>query len=709
MRMRGGSAAAWGAVARVRPWVAVLAMGAGPAAAQSADPAGTLDDVVVSASRSAQRAFDAPAAVQSVDGESVRAAGPGFDPSEALARVPGLVVQDRQNLAQDPQVSIRGFGARSTFGVRGLRLIVDGIPATMPDGQGQLSTVPLTAIDRIEVLRGPLAQLYGNAAGGVVQVFTREGESPPRAGGEFFAGSFGTLRGALSGSTRADGFAGRVDATTFRTDGWRAWSEATRRQLDARLDWTLPTGTRVGVVAGAFDQPLARDPGGLTRAQLDADPRQASPASVAQQAAKTVSQQQLGLRVEHAIDADRRFAVRLYGGQRDLDQALAVPLAAQIAPTSSGGWVGLDRDYAGLGLQWSQRTRLGSTLLEWTAGLDVDAMRERRRGWINSGGVRGDLKRDEDNRVSSTDAYVQAAWRLAESWSVIAGARTSRVRFTTEDRYVRTGNPDDSGQADYSATNPVAGVVWHASDTLNVYANLGRGFETPTFAELAYRPVGSGLNFGLAAARSRHAELGAKWQTPTGGRLDLAVFDVRTEDEIVVASNTGGRAVFRNAGRTQRRGLELAWTERIGREWRMQLALTALDATFLDASGRGPTAIAAGNALPGAPPRRAFAELAWQPSADRGPFAAAALVHGGRVYVDDANTDSAAAWTVVHLRAGLRQRMGRWRFSQVLHVENAGGRNYVGSVIVNESNQRYFESAPTRTWAFGVTAAYVFD
>lgn len=709
MRVRGRSAASGWTVARVRRWVVVLSMGAAPAVAQPADPGGSLEEVVVSASRSAQRAFDAPAAVQSVGADAVRDAGPGFDPSEALARVPGLVVQDRQNLAQDPQVSIRGFGSRATFGVRGLRLIVDGIPATMPDGQGQLSTVPLTAIDRIEVLRGPLAQLYGNAAGGVVQVFTREGESPPRAGGEFFAGSYGTLRGALSGSARSDGFAGRVDATTFRTDGWRAHSEATRRQLDARLDWSLPTGTRVGLVAGAFEQPLARDPGGLTRAQLDSDPRQASPQSVAQQAAKTVSQQQLGLRVEHAIDADRRLAVRLYGGRRDLDQALAVPLGPQLAPTSSGGYVGLDRDYAGVGLQWSQRTRLGSTLLEWTAGLDVDAMRERRRGWVNDRGVRGDLKRDEDNRVSSTDAYVQAAWRLGDAWSVVAGARTSRVRFETEDRYVRPGNPDDSGRSDYSATNPVAGVVWHASETLNVYANLGRGFETPTFAELAYRPVGSGLNFGLAAARSRHAELGAKWQTPGGGRLDIAVFDVQTEDEIVVASNTGGRAVFRNAGRTQRRGVELAWTERIGRAWRTHIALTALDATFLDASGSGASAIAPGNVLPGAPPRRAFAELAWQPSADRGPFAAAAVVHGGRVYVDDANSDSAAPWTVVHLRAGLRQRVGRWRFSQALHVENAGSRRYVGSVIVNESNQRFFESAPTRAWAFGVTAAYVFD
>jgi iron complex outermembrane receptor protein len=671
-------------------------------------PAAELEDVVVSASRTLQRTFDAPAAIQSVDGEQVRAAGPGIGLSESMSRVPGLVVLDRQNHAQDLQVSIRGFGARSSFGIRGLRVIVDGIPATMPDGQGQLSTVVLPAIERIEVLRGPLAQLYGNAAGGVLQVFTREGASPASLGAELYGGSWGTVRGGLSGSARSGVFAGRIDATTFETDGWRAHSEATRRQQDARLSWDAPTGTRVGLVANAFTL-RALDPGGLTRAQLEADPRQAAPAALAQDARKSVVQQQAGLTVEHRVDADTRLSARLYGGRRELDNALSVPLSAQLAPTSSGGIVELDRRYSGLGLQWSQRLRLGGAVLEAVAGVDLDAMSELRRGYLNDAGVRGALKRDETDRVSNRDWYAQLAWHVDPEWTATLGVRSSRVRFDTDDRFVAPGNPDDSGRVDDDAVSPVAGLAWHASETLNVYANLGRGFETPTLAELAYRPGASGLNDSLNAARSRHAELGAKWRPISGGRLDLAVFDIRTDDEIVVASNVGGRSTFRNGGRTQRRGIELAWAQQLAPAWRAQVALSVLEARFVDGFGSGASSVAPGNRLPGTPGRRAFAELAWQPAPAQGPFAAAALVHSGRLLVDDANTDASAAWTVLNLRVGWRQRLGRWRLSQVVHVENATDRAYVGSVIVNEANRRWFEPSPGRSWYAGVSAAYVFD
>jgi iron complex outermembrane receptor protein len=690
---------------RFAPFFALLSLCAIPTATRAADAG--LDDVVVSASRTAQRAFDAPASIQAVDGATLRASGPGLGLAESMARVPGLVVLDRQNQAQDLQLSIRGFGARSTFGIRGVRLIVDGIPATMPDGQGQLSTVVLPAIERVEVLRGPLAQLYGNAAGGVLQVFTREGASPASLGAELYGGSWGTVRGGVSGSARSGEFAGRVDATTFEADGWRAHSSATRRQQDARLTWEAPTGTRVGLVANAFEL-FALDPGGLTRAQVAADPRQAAPSAVAQDARKSVTQQQAGLTVDHRVDADMRLSARIYGGRRDLDNALSVPLSAQQPATSSGGIVELDRRYSGLGLQWSQRLRLGGAALEFVAGVDLDTLTEDRRGYINAAGVRGALKRDEKNNVSNRDWYAQLAWNIDPSWTATLGVRSSRVRFETSDRFIVPGNPNDSGSADYDATNPVAGLAWHASETLNVYANLGRGFETPTFAELAYRPGGTGLNFGLNAARSRHAEIGAKWQPTPDGRLDLAVFDIRTDDEIVVATNVGGRSTFRNGGRTQRRGVELAWVQRLAPAWRAQLALTALEATFVDGFGSGASAVAAGNRLPGAPLRRGFAELAWQPSPVQGPFAAAAVVHGGRLYVDDANTDSTAAWTVLNLRAGLRQQFGPWRFSQAVYLENATDRSYIGSVIVNESTQRFFESSPGRSWYAGVSASYVF-
>ena len=679
-----------------------------PSAPQPSAPGAALEEVVVSATRAEQRAFDAPAAIQSIGRDAIRAAGPGLHLSEPLARIPGVVALDRQNWAQDPQLSIRGFGARSTFGIRGVRLLVDGIPATMPDGQGQASSIDLAAAERIEALRGPLAQLHGNAAGGVVQVFSRRGRAPGEAGAEVGFGSFGTRRHALSASGAPGGVSAALDASWLQTDGWRAWSAAERRLAGAVLETTGAGGTRATLVAHDFDQPRALDPGGLTRAQLEADPRQASPAALAQRARKTVSQRQLGLVLEHPVDADRTVSARVYAGERDLFQALSVPLAAQQAPTSAGGIVELDRGFGGVGLQWTQRARLGGGLLRATLGLEAERMAERRRGFVNDAGVPGALRRDEDGTVTSTDAYGQLAWTSgAFTWT--GGVRASRVAFRVDDAFVAPGNPDDSGGTRYRATNPVGGVTWHASERLNLYANLGRGFETPTFAELAYRADGgSGPNLALRAARSTHAELGAKWRPGPDRAIDVALFEARTDDEIVVASNLGGRSTFRNAGRTVRRGVELAWSARLAPAWRAQVAATVVSAAFVDAFGAGADAVAAGNRVPGVPSRRAWAGLDWTPDPVRGPFAGLEVLHTGPIAVDDRNSDATEAWTVASVRGGWRHVAGPWRLAAWVRVDNATDVRHVGSVIVNEGQRRFFEPAAGRAWFAGASVSRAF-
>jgi iron complex outermembrane receptor protein len=669
------------------------------ATAALAQPA--LDPVVVSATRGEQRSFDAPAAIQSVSGAGIRDAGPAIHLSESLARIPGVTALDRQNWAQDLQLSIRGFGARSTFGIRGVRLLVDGIPLTMPDGQGQAASVDLRAADRIEVLRGPLAQLYGNAAGGVVQVFTRRGAAPGEAGVTLGAGAFGTRRHSLSAAGAPGGVSAAVDASWLATDGWRAHSAGERRLLGVNLAVEPVPGSRLSLVANDFAQPLGLDPGGLTRAQAEADPRQAGPAALAQDARKTVAQRQAGLVLEHSPDADRRFSMRAWGGERDLWQALSLAPAAQLAPGSAGGIVDLDRRYGGLALQYSHQATVAGGRLQATAGLEHEQMAERRRGFVNDRGQAGALRRDEDNTVSATDAYAQLAWTTG-AWTLLTGLRTSEVRFAIDDAFVAPGNPDDSGRQRYRATNPVVGATWHATDTLNLYANAGRGFETPTFAELAYRPGGSGPNLALRPARSLHLELGAKWRASPVQRVEAALFSADTDDEIVVDSNLGGRSTFRNAGRSTRRGVEVAWVAQPTAHWRLQLAGTLLRAEFGDGFGSGADAVAAGNRIPGVPRARVFAELAWRPDARRGPHAALEVQHSGSVPVDDRNTDAAAAYTLAAVRAGWREPVGPWRLEGWLRVDNLADVRYSGSVIVNEALRRFFEPAPGIGWFAGI-------
>ncbi len=671
-------------------------------------PEVVLDPVVVTSQRQLQNSFDAPAAISVVTRSTIDNGGAQVNLSEALNRVPGITVLNRQNYAQDLQLSIRGFGSRSTFGIRGVRLIVDGIPASMPDGQGQASNISLASVGRIEVLRGPMAQLYGNAAGGVVQVFTEDDALRPTATVSLAAGPYGQNKLGVKYSTTTPGYGLTLDASQYQTDGYRDHSEAKRGQFNARWQSDLTPSTHVSVIVNALDQPNTQDPIGLTRTQWETtDPKRVAATAITQDAGKTVRQQQVGTVIEHRVSDATVVTARVYLGQRSLDNALSTPLSAQLAPTSSGGIVQFDRGYGGLGAQLAHRLLLpDGRALRFVGGIEYDRMNEDRQGYINNAGQQGDLKRDEKNRVENRDVYLQGSLDLTKDWEATAGLRSSEVRFTTQDHFITSANPDDSGFLNYSATSPVLGLSWHATPDLHVYANLGRGFETPTFTELAYRRAGTGLNTDLKASRSKHGEIGTKWKLAHGHRVDLALFGISTSDEIVVDTNQGGRSTFKNAGRTHRRGIEFAHVGQWTPAWRSTLSVTALHARFIDAfQGSDGKPVAAGNRLPGTPERSLFAELAWTPQAAWGGFnSGIEWIRTGSLTVDDKNSDAAAAANVINLRAGFAQSMAAWRFTQLLRVENATDRTYAGSVIVNDANSRFFEPALPRNWLLSVTA-----
>lgn len=682
----------------------------------------TLPQVTVSATRSEAAPFDVPASVDVIDGQRLRSAGrPEINLSESLALVPGVAARDRQNFAQDLQLSVRGFGARSTFGVRGVRIYVDGIPATMPDGQGQLSHIDLASAGRVELLRGPFSVLYGNSSGGVLQVFTEPGDGPATVEPSLAVGSDGLVRPGLriSGSTPQIGYV--VSANHLRTDGSRDHSGATRGLANARLD-TKGSDAQWTVVANTVDV-RADDPLGLTRARFEAAPRSADTAATLFNTRKTVRQSQLGLIHERRLAGGDRLRLMAYGGQRDTQQFQAIPAAPQASPLHPGGVIGLERRYAGTDWRWTRQTMLAQGPLEIVAGVSYDTMQEHRLGWQNfsgtSLGVMGELRRDEDNRVTNLDPYLQAVWKFAPRWSLTAGVRRSTVRFSSADRFIAGINGDDSGSVRYAATLPVAGLMYAWSPQLHVYAALGRGFETPTFNELAYRPDGTaGLNFALRPSRSDNLELGLKGRSPAGSRWrsewSTALFQTSTENEIVTQTNTGGRSTFQNAGATRRRGLELAWSQALAPAWKFQLAHTWLDARYQEAftqCGAAPCTVPTqlvpgGNRIPGTARSVSAAEIVWQ--APRGWRAGAELRRSGRVHVNDSNTQAAPAYTVLALHAGYVFDLRGWAMSAHARVDNVLDRRYAGSVIVNEGNGRFFEPAPGRSYVLKLSGTYSF-
>jgi iron complex outermembrane receptor protein len=659
------------------------------------------DAVTVTATRIERPSLEVPAAIDRVEADAIRWAKPQVNLSESLGRVPGISVHNRYNYAQDLQMTSRGFGSRSTFGIRGLRLLADGIPASFPDGQGQVSHFDLGSAERIEVLRGPFSVMHGNAAGGVVQIFTERGV--PGASGEFLAGAFDTLREAL----KLGGETWVVSSARFRTGGWREHSAARREQLNAKAVLAAGADSRLTLVANSFASPEAQDPMGLTRAEMEANPRQVSPAALAFDTRKSQAQQQAGASLAHRLSDSATLHGAVYLGERRVRQYLG--FAGDAPATSSGGVVDLDRGYGGASLRLELRGALADRPLVLQLGGEYERMTDRRRGFVNSAGQPGALRRDEDDHVSATGAYAQAEWRFAERWIALAGLRASRVAFRLDDFFVAPGNPDDSGSRTFRAATPAFGILYRVTPALSVYANHGRGFETPTFTELAYRPAGTGLNFALQAARSRHVEAGVKAVLGTGTRLHVALFDVATDREIVVDTNVGGRTTFKNAGRTTRNGLELGIETPLPAGFEAALAWTRLDATFRDTFTGGTPAVTvpAGNVLPGVAPSTLFAELRWrhEPSG----FAAALEVQRkGRVAVNDTNTDFAEPYSVANFAAAFTQKGTKWRVTEFVRIENLGDRRYAGSVIVNAAGGRFFEPAPARAAMIGLQASFAF-
>ena len=676
-----------------------------------------LPEVTVSTPRGAARPFEVPGSLDWVDGEQLRDGRLQVNLSESLGAVPGLQIQNRHNYAQDLQLSIRGFGARATFGVRGVRLYVDGIPSTMPDGQGQTSNIDIHSAERIEILRGPFSALYGNSSGGVVQVFTESGAGPPRIDYSIAGGSFGTLRQSL----KASGSSGAVDyllsGSHFRTDGYRDHGAAQRDIVNGKLGIDLSDGSRLTLVVNSVRLD-AQDPLGLTQAQWAIDRRGAALATQ-YDTRKSVDQQQLGLLYEKPIDADNDLRLMVYGGQREAVQFLSVPPAAQRNPLNAGGVIDLTRHYAGIDARWSTRQQLAGRPFELVAGLAYDTLHEERLGYENYWGtvalpvlgVQGRVRRNERNGVGSLDPYVQTSWQFADRWSLEAGVRHSSVRFASQDRYIVGANGDDSGSARYARLLPVAALRYAATRDLSLYATAGRGFETPTLNELSYRPDGlGGLNFGLRPSVNDSVEIGAKARVG-GGLLTAALFQTRTADEIVVNTNVAGRSTFQNAGRTRRNGFELGWLHETANHWRTQVAYTWLDAKYLDAfcspspcapESRVPT----GNRIPGIAKQSLFASFGFVPP--EGWRAGADLRVLGRVQANDGNTASAPGYAVVGLQAGYLLKWQRWAFNGFARVDNLFNRNVIGSVIVNEGNSRYFEPAPGRNWTAGIGAVYRF-
>jgi iron complex outermembrane receptor protein len=697
---------------------AMLCLAAAPwvAHAQTAESP-PLADIVITATRVAAPAFDVPASISDVPAAELRQDALGVNLADDIGFVPGLLARNRNNYAQDQQVSIRGIGANSAFGIRGVRIYQDGIPQTGPDGQGQVSQFNLDSAQRIEVLRGPFSALYGNSSGGVIQIFTADGKAPGEVRTDLGYGSFGTFRAGVDASDAAGPLDYNVALTHFFFEGYRPHQSARNESLNGKVDYAFGARSKLTFIANVLSRPDSNDPLGLTAAEFAASPDQTDPAALQFNTRKSLQQQEGGLVLDLGL-GDRQ-SVRLMGyyGHRSVLQFLSIPVGAQKPATSSGGVVDLDRLFGGGDARWTWQGPLAGRPLSWVVGVSYDTQDELRRGYDNfiggTLGVVGALRRNEDDIARNIDEYTQASWEFVPQWTLTAGLRHSEVRFLSEDHFITRTNGNDSGAVTYTASSPVAGLLFAARPWLHLYASYGQGFQTPIGSELAYRPDGGpGLNFALRPARSDNTEIGAKLRLRRNLTAEVAAFDTRTRNEIVVATNVGGRSTYENAGRTRRSGAEASLAYQFAGNWRAQLAYTYVDAVYIDAyvtcattpCAKPNQVIGSGNRLPGVPHSDTYARIEWgQPLGWR---ASLTGQYVSAIVVNDANSEFAAAYPVFDASGGYAAVVGSTRLSVVLRLNNILDRRYAGSVIVDDGNGRYFEPAPGFNVFAGITATF---
>jgi iron complex outermembrane receptor protein len=672
--------------------------------------------MIVTASPQTVSELDTPAAVSVVQGEDMRQATPRVNLSESLTSVPGLQIQNRQNYSQDLQLSIRGFGSRSTYGVRGIRMYVDGIPATMPDGQGQTSNIDINSIESVDVLRGPFSALYGNASGGVMNVTTETGREPATIEASSYYGSFGSWRyglkatGAVGDGTQPGDVDYTVSSSRFATHGYRDHSGAQKNLANAKLGVRIDDVSKLTLILNSVDT-KANDPGGLSKSEWKDNPRQ-SPRGDQYNMRKTIKQTQAGLRYERQLSEQDDLSVMMYAGERETTQYQSIPRAPQLNPTHAGGVIDLTRHYQGIDTRWTHRGELGVPVT-FTTGLNYENMSEDRKGYENfvmSGntpvyGQKGQQRRNERNLMWNVDPYLQTAWQLTDKLSLDAGVRYSSVWFDSNDHYVTPRNGDDSGEASYHKWLPAGSLKYAVTDAWNLYVAGGRGFETPTINELSYRSGGqSGLNFDLQPSTNTTWEVGSKTRVGNG-LLTAALFQTDTDNEIVTDASSGGRTTYKNAGKTRRQGAELSIDQQFAGNWRAKMAWTYLNATYrTNVCNDGDCN---GNRMPGIARNMGFASLGWQP--ESGWYAGADVRYMSDIQADDENTAKAPSYTVVGLNSGYKLNYGNWMMDVFGRVDNLFDREYVGSVIVNESNGRYYEPAPGRNYGVGLSVAYSFQ
>lgn len=662
-----------------------------PVWAQTATQA-ALPTVEVNAPRLSRELYATPAAVSTIDRDAIAQGQQRVRLDESLDRVPGVFLQNRDNFAQGQRISIRGFGARAPFGVRGITVMVDGIPYTLPDGQAQLDAIDLDSAERIEVIRGPSSVLYGNAAGGVIDITTADGRDNPGTRLRVGAGSDGYQKVALQNGGVQGDWSHHISLTALNVDGYREQSSTEKYLLNAKLRRELGSDRALTAIINLLDNPRSEDPGALNAREVAEGRDQAAPNSLALDAGQTVDQQLIGLQYEDLAAGDGELYLKGFIAQRDFEQQL---------PFVGSSRLGYQRDYMGASAEYHHEVTLGSLPLNYIVGVDAARQKDERfRNAVNSQGAVGEPLADETQTATSTGVFAQGDLALSEPLTLSLGARFDRVDLDVDDDFAADG--DQSGQRTFNEWSGSAGLSYRYRPQHQAYINTGTAFETPTFSEFA-NPAGGGFNPSVEPQKAWNREVGLRgYIAPLALDYDVAFFSVRVRDELV-PYDEGGRTFYQNAGDTNRDGIELALGWQLADQWRLDSALTLARYEFDEFAT--PSERFDGNRIPGLPEQTWVSQLTWENLGER--FATLETEYVGDLVADNANQTAVDSYWLVNLRVGDGWQLSpQTRLSAYVGLRNLLDEEHYSNVRLNGTFGRFYEPAPGRSVYGGLELSF---
>ncbi len=681
-----------------------------------------LAPIVVTATR-AERSIDrVPYALSVIARKEIQRAEVGLSLDEALRAVPGVVVNNRFNLSQGDRLSIRGLGSRAPFGVRGIKIILDGIPLTLPDGQSQLNNLDLGSVDKIEILRGPSSSLYGNAAGGLINIRTEnEFDAPIQVQPQFVAGSSGLQKWQAKVSGQIARQTYLLNVSRLQLDGFREHSAARFNALNAVAHRELSQHLKLSAVFNYFDAPYLLNPSSLSKTEAGSSPAQTRFFIQQQGAGKSTSQGQGGITFKHNGETSY-FEATGYGLSRDLSN----PIPGRI--------IELDRTSGGLRAVYGKRWQFGSAFLRGNTGVDYERQYDTRVEFENVGIPQDQVETakssdilglvrygarllDQKERVKGIGAFAELEFAPHQNWALTVGERFDRYEFEVVDHFLTDG-VDDSGTRRMEKFSPMFGLTYRANPLLSLYGNIATAFQTPTTTELGNQPTQEGgLHPTLQPERLLSYELGVRGTWPSVHcQYEASFYLFRVKDMLIpyqIAGRESEEVFYRNAGQAQNNGLEIGVQWSPARGWRAEAAYAYMDFAFQDfvvETDSVTLAQLAGNQIPGIPSHRFFASLAYEHN--QGVFAEINLQWVDQFYTNDFNGPAPSvnkplgdfindAYRTVDLRLGWQHQFSKLRIEFFAGINNVFDERYNSSIVPNAAGDRFFEPAAGRNWYMG--------